>query len=326
MRAVSWLVAMMFAVVAPLAAAQTTQPATQPAAHVATTQPIAAHPAVAQHVIVISIDGLRPDLALRANMPNLRAMMADGSYTFWATTVPVAITLPSHVSMLTGVSPERHGVNWNHTPQPGDVVYSKYPTLLDVAHSHGLTTAVAAAKGKFMVLNKAGVVDWVFLPLGDSTSDGKVAAAAEKIIVEHRPQVMFIHFGSVDGTGHGIGWGTPEQMKKIEEVDGYLGRIFTALDEAKIRQTTAVILSADHGGAGRGHGGGDPRSLHIPWIAVGPGIKKDLDLTAYHDKQINTVDTFATACWLMGLPISGNIEGRPILEAMKDPGELLQPK
>ncbi|GIW74943.1 MAG: hypothetical protein KatS3mg104_0006 [Phycisphaerae bacterium] len=53
-------------------------------------------------VLIISIDGLRPDLALRAEMPNLRSLLRNGSYSFWAYTTPAAITLPSHTSMLTG--------------------------------------------------------------------------------------------------------------------------------------------------------------------------------------------------------------------------------
>src|SRR3954451_20002993 len=56
-----------------------------------------------QHVIIISCDGLRPDVLLRADAPNLRKMMAHGAFTLWSRTIRIAITLPSHTSMLTGV-------------------------------------------------------------------------------------------------------------------------------------------------------------------------------------------------------------------------------
>ena len=72
--------------------------ATMAAANNKLTRPI---PAI-EHVVLISVDGLRPDLALRANMPSLRGMLREGAYTFWAQTVAVAITLPAHTSMLTG--------------------------------------------------------------------------------------------------------------------------------------------------------------------------------------------------------------------------------
>src|SRR5687767_13876906 len=51
-------------------------------------------------VLIISVDGLRLDLLLRADAPHVRSLMARGSYTFWARTVPEAYTLPAHVSMV----------------------------------------------------------------------------------------------------------------------------------------------------------------------------------------------------------------------------------
>src|ERR1700686_1942999 len=50
--------------------------------------------------IVVSIDGLRPDLLLLARTPNIRELIARGAYSMWARTTPNAITLPSHVSMM----------------------------------------------------------------------------------------------------------------------------------------------------------------------------------------------------------------------------------
>ena len=65
-----------------------------------------------RRVLIISVDGLRPDLALRANMPAVRSLIARGSFTFWAKTTAMAVTLPSHTSMLTGVHPGKHGILW----------------------------------------------------------------------------------------------------------------------------------------------------------------------------------------------------------------------
>ena len=69
--------------------------------------------AAVSHMLVISADGCRPDVLLRAHTPNVRHMMEVGTFTMWARTVPQSITLPSHTSMLTGVTPERHKVLWN---------------------------------------------------------------------------------------------------------------------------------------------------------------------------------------------------------------------
>src|SRR5262245_8132085 len=73
----------------------------------------AADPSPIQHVLIISIDGMRPDLLLRGDTPRIHSLLQTGSFTMWARTVPASTTLPAHVSMLTGVPPEVHGVQWN---------------------------------------------------------------------------------------------------------------------------------------------------------------------------------------------------------------------
>src|SRR5262245_52214053 len=88
----------------------------------------------ARRVMIISIDGLRPDLLLRADAPKLRALLPQATFTFWATTVPHAITIPSHVSMLTGVVPRRHEIEWNKDLPLSEPVYPKVPTLFEIAH------------------------------------------------------------------------------------------------------------------------------------------------------------------------------------------------
>ena len=85
---------------------------------------------------------------------------------------------------------------------------------------------------------------------------------------------MFVHFPSTDNVGHAIGWGTPQQLAAVETADKQLARVLAALDEAGVLGSTLIILTADHGGAGKEHGPDDPRARHIPWIAVGRGSKR----------------------------------------------------
>ena len=98
-----------------------------------------------------------------------------------------------------------------------------------------------------------------------------------------------------------------------------------ALDEQKLADSTVIIFSADHGGAGRSHGPNDPRSRHIPWICVGPGLRKGYDLTRDPTLTVNTEDTFATACWLLGLRPKGPLDGKPVEQVLAD-RELLRDK
>ena len=111
--------------------------------------------ALARPVLLISIDGLRPGDVLHARerglkLPNLTRFLHEGSYAEGVTGVMPTLTYPSHVTLLTGVSPAVHGVGGNLTFDPynknqyGWDWYAsdiKVPTLWQAAHAAGLTTA-----------------------------------------------------------------------------------------------------------------------------------------------------------------------------------------
>ena len=301
------------ALTAPLAAqeAQEAQDAQPPAA-----KPI---PQI-ERVLIMSIDGCRPDLLLRANTPHLRSLIERGSFSMWARTIPESITLPSHTSMLTGVHIKTHGISWNNDGRgPEDRHPPKVPSLFKLAHEAGLTTAMSAGKQKFIIFVDEGAVDHHAVTGEVRYNDMAVAEAGIQFFREHRPHVTFLHFGEVDSAGHRIGWGTPEQIARIENADAAVGKVLAVLDELNLIDSTLIIISADHGGQGRHHGPNDARSRHIPWIAAGPGVRPGFDLTRLNELQIDTYDTFATACHVLGLPIPENCEGKPIVEIFDKP-------
>jgi predicted AlkP superfamily pyrophosphatase or phosphodiesterase len=271
-----------------------------------------------EHVVLVSMDGLRPDVALRADMKNLRSLMDAGAFSFWARTTAVSVTLPSHTSMVTGVPPDEHEIEWNRDMPFSSPVYPSYPTVMELATRAGKTSAMAAGKSKFSVLNKPGTIAQVFVPTQNYIDDATVGDHAVEMIARARPTLLFVHLPGVDIAGHTVGWGSPAQLRAAEGVDAQLGRILAALDAAGIRGSTAVLVSADHGGAGLTHGADDPRSRHIPWILSGPGVRRGFDLTRKRDLEIHTEDSAATICYLLGLDC-GNITGRPVLAAFEKP-------
>lgn len=103
------------------------------------------------HVILISIDGLRPEFYKDPSwsMVNLRQAMQTGAYADGVTGVFPTVTYPSHTTMITGVKPAKHGVHYNTPPEPLEVTgkwiwdYStiKVPTLFSAAKAKGLKTA-----------------------------------------------------------------------------------------------------------------------------------------------------------------------------------------
>lgn len=278
----------------------------------------------AERVLIISVDGLRPDLLIRADAPNIRRLVASGSYTFWARTVDEGYTLPAHVSMLTGVPAAKHGITWNdHIEQS----YPESPTLFDVAKAAGLTTALASGKTKFVVFDRPGAVDWKYLPRDEPVLDTFVAQQAAAILRDHKPHVTFVHLAGVDYVGHVRGWGSPDQLAWLGEADKAVGAVLKALADGGVAEKTMVILTADHGGAGVEHGPADERSLRIPWVVVGPGVRKGRDLTRYPDLNVSVTDTFATACAALGLKPKTPVDGKAVTQISTEaPEPSLVPK
>jgi arylsulfatase A-like enzyme len=269
-------------------------------------------------VLLVSVDGLRSDLLLRADTPVLRALMKRGSFTMWAQTTAVAVTLPSHVSMLTGVPPARHGVVWNSNLPLAHPVYSAVPTLFELATAAGLSTAMVAGKSKFSALEKPGTLRWSSVPAASAATDEAVADSAVRLIDAYAPQVLFVHLPAVDTAGHESGWGSDTQLAAIATADRCIGRILDALAKRRLLDSTCVLVSSDHGGAGKSHGPDDARSRNIPWIVAGPGVRRNFDLTTDGDLVVRTEDTFGTLCAMLGIVPPATTLGRLVPQILED--------
>jgi predicted AlkP superfamily pyrophosphatase or phosphodiesterase len=111
--------------------------------------------ALAEPVLLISIDGLQPADVIEADkrgidIPNLKRFVTEGSYASGVKGVLPTVTYPSHATLVTGASPARHGIIGNNTFDPMQINQSgwywyasdyKLPTLWDVAAKAGMTTA-----------------------------------------------------------------------------------------------------------------------------------------------------------------------------------------
>lgn len=111
--------------------------------------------ALAEPVLLISIDGLQPADVIEANkrgidIPNLKRFIKEGSYASSVRGVLPTVTYPSHATLLTGVSPSKHGIIGNTSFDPIQVNQGgwywyasdyKVPTLWDAAAKAGMTTA-----------------------------------------------------------------------------------------------------------------------------------------------------------------------------------------
>jgi arylsulfatase A-like enzyme len=274
----------------------------QPASPTPAAEPVAVRPTPPPppRVLVISIDGLRPDAIFEADTPNIRSLSSRGAYTWTAQAILPSNTLPCHTSMLTGYAPSAHGVTWDeYLPRRGKILV---PTLFAAARQAGRTTAMVVGKEKFGHFQDAGSLDAYVHARG---GDDDVANNAVAHLIA-TPDLMFVHFPEVDISGHDKQWMSPAYLSRVGQVDKAVGRLMGA-----VPPETTIFLTADHGGRMATHGSADRLDMTIPWIVAGPRTKRGHALTS----RVQTMDTAATAAYVLGLSLPGDAAGKAILEA-----------
>jgi hypothetical protein len=268
-----------------------------------------------KRVIIISFDGLRSDAVAMAPMKNLEALMSAGAYTLKAHTINYAVTLPAHASMLSGTCQSKHGVWWD-TPIWGNG-YSKGVDVFDLAHAAGLKTVMVVNKEKMRQLAEPETTDVYKLVYG-------IEATIMKTAIDQIPlgfDLMFIHFGSADDRGHKYGWLSGTQFKALRASDDALGQLIVALDQYGIRDSTLLIITADHGGHEKTHLGNLIQDLLIPWVAYGPGIQPKQLIN-----PVSVMDTAATVAYALELPLQPEWDGLPVYEAFGLPSPSVHPE
>lgn len=262
------------------------------------------------HVVVVSIDGLRPDAIELSRAVTLQRLMREGAYSLEAQTIFPSKTLPSHTSMLTGVSPAKHRITWNED-RAEEMGRVQVPTVFDLADSAGLRTAAFFGKAKFRHLIGTQALDWwATAPRGLQVLYAPRMAEDVKRFLKYRgPNLLFVHIADPDLAGHSVGWMTLPYRVAVRRADAAVREIWE-ISRKRFGDDFVLIVTADHGGHGRTHGTDMPVDMTIPWIAWGKGVDPGRVET-----RITTYDTAATTLWLLGIPRPDFWDGRPVAEA-----------
>ena len=268
---------------------------------------------VTDHVIVISIDGLRPDAITKFHATTLQRLMKEGRYSLTAQTIPLSLTLPSHTSMLTGVGSATHGVTWNSDkPNLGK---TKSETIFGYAHDAGFTTAAFFGKAKFSALELPNTFTFEKRQTGEMGLPWGSARTAEYVhgyLKSAQPNLMFVHIGETDFVGHQLGWMSRSYGMAVKGADRAVERIIADANQHFGEGNYTVIITADHGGHAHTHGTTQPVDMTIPWIVWGQGVQRGDTLSG-----IRTMDTAATALWMLGVSVPASFEGKPVSGAFE---------
>lgn len=267
-----------------------------------------------RHVILIGMDGLGAYAMQKADNPNMKQLMADGSWTLQARSVLPSSSAVNWASMTMGAGPELHGfTEWGSKKPELESreldQYGLFPSIFTLLREQKPSAEMG-------VIYSWGGIGYLFPKQAVNkdqpcANDTLTTEAAVSYIKDKKPDFLFIHFDQPDGVGHGIGHNIPEYYEQVRKNDVLLGNILQAVKDAGMWDNSIIILSSDHGGINKGHGGKTMAEMQIPWIIRGKGIKKGNEVK----ESIVTYDTAATIAYIFGLKTPRVWTGRPVKEA-----------
>ena len=273
-----------------------------------------AQDAVKPHVLVIGIDGLRPDAMQKANTPNIDALIQNGTVSFQCQILGEryrkndTVTAPGWSSILTGVWADKHGVQDNSFkgkqfdtyPHFFARIKSQFPSLKTASFLDLLQTnenVVAHADFQYGYLESVPA-------RSRAGKDALIATEASKLIAAKDYQAVFVYFGNCDGVGHKKGFhpSVSQYRDVIHQTDSYIGKLLSAIKSRPNHEDEnwLILLTADHGGKGTGHSRGQkvPEILNVPFIVSGRAATRG----ALGDK-IYIVDIATTALTHLGVTV-----------------------
>ena len=314
---------------------------------------------LSEHVIFISIDGLRSDAITNlgpTHVPAIFRLMNEGASTLNARNDPdYTITLPNHTSMLTGrfVS-GTNGHSWtkNTDPSAGETIHNnagKYvSSVFDVAHNEGLKTGLFATKSKFEIFfnswdSNNGAPDPALPDYGRAKIDASGFEGSSMEVVQAFIQssatgdfnFSFLHFYDPDHVGHTSGW-DPQigsvYTAAVMDADAALGALLSYIDSsASYKGKTSIILTADHGGIDFGHS--DAQNVinyTIPFVAWGKSVEAGRDFYALNPSSRQDPGSAHIPRSFTGIPPIRNADGGNLALSMLGlpsiPGSTINPQ
>jgi predicted AlkP superfamily pyrophosphatase or phosphodiesterase len=218
-------------------------------------------------VLVLGLDGLGGNYIKNATLfaPNMFQVFKDSLVSFNMRAQYPAVSAPNWGAILTGMTATETGISDNdfdHEKKnpavcPTSGCTDLLESFIDVAHIQnpaikGLIVSAwpwidgFALRRNFIENPKCGEVD-------DDCVEQHVVAALDH---EDGPQLIFTVFESIDSAGHDSYWGSRKYYDAVQQTDDRVARILQHVDDH-----TLVVITADHGGIGGGHGGFDKSNL-----------------------------------------------------------------
>ncbi|MCX7797840.1 MAG: ectonucleotide pyrophosphatase/phosphodiesterase [Melioribacter sp.] len=214
------------------------------------------------YVLLISFDGFRWDYLNRGITPNLNKICEEGVHALSLKPTFPSRTFPNHISLITGLYTENHGIIGNHFADPyHSLIYKLSDTISvrdgrwylgeafwETAERNGIKTASYFWPGSEIKIPYRRPSYFKYYNHNTSYKE-KVETIISwlKLPPYNRPHFITLYFHEVDTYGHDFGPNSPEVNKAIQYLDSITGNIFNELAKINMKDSVNVIIVSDHG-------------------------------------------------------------------------------
>ena len=278
-------------------------------------------------VVLFGVDGLLQRCIDFRSLPTFNRILENSSYTFKARTTIQTISAPAWSNILTGLESEASGIltnDWKVVEKgPISPIFDVIPTIFSILKDAqpDLKTGMRYAWPWFSEMGNLrypNTLDFEFNCPAEGLEE--VVECEEtrmfddfRTMIENDVDLIFNYIDSVDETGHTFNFCSEEYIERVRVVDGQLGRLLEIMEEHGVLEETVVIVTTDHGATylTDDHGGQNDDNLLVPWMIMGPGIRKNYEIKSY----VKSMDTAATILEVFGEKLNEELRARPVFEA-----------
>jgi predicted AlkP superfamily pyrophosphatase or phosphodiesterase len=272
-------------------------------------------PTEVRRVVLVVLDGLRPDAVDRFDLTHVRGLSAASASTMSARTVTPSVTAAAMASIFSGVPPAYHGLESDrfHIPRsrgpmhliPRLLADAGQPTSAFIHHVPFLYAALAKRIARHVGVTKAH--------FGGECAEA-ILAAAQPTLEQQRRGLIMLHWPDADRAGHEHGWMSAGYERGARALDASLGTLVAQLDLAR-DPATLLIAFSDHGGGGavyNDHDSDHPLDQTIMCMLAGAAVEPR-ELTG----PVSLLDIPATILWSLGVARPASYAGRALIEGFQ---------
>lgn len=199
---------------------------------------------------VVILDGCSVKMLRRAHTPVISKVAKAGAATFRCRSVAPTATYTGHASIVTGTTPEVHGIvgNFFYDKAERRVVwfdvddvnsYLEAPTIFEIIGGGGCVGEPVTRGATFKVSKEDVQARSVW------EQDSYAISKAIRMVEDERPALLVVNMPGVDGVGERYGASSKESSRILEEDDKLIGRLQEALEECY--EDYLLVVTADHG-------------------------------------------------------------------------------